>query len=128
MCETPPQVPDHVLQNAESLLLVLLEKAMLTACEYVKAANRSTVTSTDIQYALMYEAHEFWQREDIEERCAAVAHEDCEDCEEFTRANDSACDLAKKMNMYHDTWNTWAPDEPAAQAMKRAIDQKFKSV
>lgn len=119
------------------MMLVLMEKAFGNAAYYTKEAGRSTVTSTDLKMALMYECHEFASREDIEDQFAKVWNEtqvdsDVSDESESGSDDDEADEpfsfaktddaLVIKMNTYWDTWDSWEPSDSVQVALKKAID------
>lgn len=128
--------------KAVALMLELVERAADSAAEYAHAANRSTVTATDIRYALMYEAHEFWERHDLESNVTdkynaiktdsegsssdsaseSESEQSLDDDAVFTRADDSVSDFAAKVNHYHDNWHSWNPSDPIIIALKNSID------
>ena len=131
-------LPREFEAKVESMLQVLLEKAMGTASHYVKAAKRNAITPTDMKYAMMFEAHEFWDRPDLEERFGEIYTDaiddseseydsDSESCEaddsgdEFCEADDSDA-IAAKMNKYAREWSSWNPEDPLQIALKNAID------
>ena len=129
---------EEFLKKVESMLQVLVENAVTTAAQYATAAGRDIVTPTDMKYAMMYEAHEFWNRKELEERFEEIFNDDseseyCTDSEssesekegQFTRAADESCELAQKMNAYHDTWDKWEPEDTLMKSMKNAIDSQF---
>ena len=131
--------------KVQSMLQVLLEKAVESAAHYVKAANRNTLTPTDIKYALMYEAHEFWERPELDDRFEEVYNEtldgsssdpnsesDCEsgsESEHSGQEDDPFCEannddtIACKMNTYAREWNSWKPVDVLQMALKNAIDK-----
>lgn len=134
----PPKLDPEFLENVNALMLTLLEKAFVGAAFYAKEANRNTVTPGDVKIALMYEAHEFWNHSDLEEKVAEYKELDSEnedysdssdidevdDDVEFTRAESTHPKIIT-MNNYYDTWHTWEPEDSTVIALKHAIDSKF---
>ena len=59
---------EELVLKIEAILCELMQSAMVTAGEYANSAKRNCVTSTDMRYAMIYEAHEFWNRPDLEEK------------------------------------------------------------
>ena len=49
-----------------TIIALLLEKAMDTASKYTDHSNRNTVTDKDVMIALKYEAHEFFERDELD--------------------------------------------------------------
>ena len=131
-----PTEPDpDFLENVNALMLTLLEKAMISAAFYAKEAKRDTVTPGDIRIALMYEAHEFWNHTDLDQKVAEYKEFDSEDesdssdIEEvedvpFTRAESNHPKIIT-MNNFYDTWNTWEPYDSTVKSLKKAIDTHF---
>lgn len=122
--------------KVQSILMVLLEKAIGSAAMYMKAAGRNTLTAMDMKYGMMYEAHEFFSRDDLEEKFAefyeaSSEDEDSdgedgptevdEDDEPFTKAT-SDDPVIVKMNRYCDEWKSWHPTDPIQLALKNTID------
>lgn len=132
-----PIKPDpELLKNVNALLLVLLEKAMIGAAFYAKEAKRNSVTPGDIRIALMYEAHEFWNHTDLDEKVAEYREFDSEneesDSSDIEEVEDIAFTFAEsnhpkviKMNNFFYTWNTWKPEDSTVIALKKAIDANF---
>jgi len=134
----PPELDPIFLQNVHALLFTLLEKAMTNAAFYANEANRDIVTPGDIKIALMFEAHEFWNRDDIEEKVqeykAYTSDDDDSDDDpdeieevedvEFSRAT-TLHPKTITMNHYYDSWSSWEPTDPTVIALKNAIDSKF---
>lgn len=50
-----------------SILLTLIQKAVVLAAKYSKSSGRDNLSSMDMIYALQYYAHEFNNEEDLEE-------------------------------------------------------------
>ena len=135
-----PTEPDpEFLENVNALMLTLLEKAMIDAAFYAKEAKRDTVTPGDIRIALMYEAHEFWNHTDLDEKVAEYREfdSDSEDSNSsyIEEVEDVPFTIAESnhpkiitMNNFYDTWNTWEPDDSTVIALKNAIDTNFKEM
>lgn len=132
------QEPDpDFMARANTLLLTLIIKAFQGAAFYVKEANRTVVTPQDVKIALMYEAHEFWNHDDLEETVQEIETQEIEekdsDEEEIEFEDDDAPftfaesddPKIKLMNQYYHEWDTWVPTDPLVIALKKAIDEKF---
>ena len=50
-----------------SILLTLIQKAVVLAAKYSKSSGRDNLSSTDMIYALQYYAHEFNNEENLED-------------------------------------------------------------
>ena len=136
------EIDPEILKTTEGLMITLIEKAVLSAAKYAKSAGRDNVSSTDMIYALQYEAHEFMNHEDLEERIeenkpmsesddegepeSDESDDENDTAEEFTRAPDEDL-LCKKINEYHDNWNTWIPVERTEIVMKNAVDKVIQN-
>ena len=152
--EARPGADPHALdfmQKVASILRVLTEQAMHTACAFCKACGRSVVVERDVALALKYEAHEFFKR-DIEQRFDEAlsnerthsyeSEEDSEDggsdeesaeesteeeeeayTQEFVVGDERARQMHAQMRAYGDSWCTWQPEDPIAQLMKNSIDR-----
>ena len=140
--DTSNGVCESMEETGGAILQVLLEKAVESGIYYMKAAERTTLTATDMTYGMMYEAHEFMERpeleenvqqaideeEDSEEESDTTEIEEMEDAEEeFTRVNSNDPKIVK-MNEYYDTWGSWNPDDPIIKALKNSIDRSMSNV
>jgi histone H3/H4 len=148
------QVDETLLKKIKGIMTHFMENAITVGCRYVKASDRDMLTSTDIMYALKYQARTYLDNieqianiEDIFDKYAesddiesddnesesddnesesddneseSVSEEEEE--EHFTRCDDSTDPLIKDMNMYHDTWDQWVPDNPIQTLLKNAVD------
>lgn len=151
----------ELIKKIKGIMLHFMERAIIIGSEYAIAAGRDIVTSTDILYALQYQARTYLDHientaniesifdkyaeevsdpeedsedsdEDPEEDSDEDPEEDSDedpdedlDEEEFTRCENPPNDLIKDMNLYHDTWDSWTPDNPFQQLLKNAVDQTF---
>ena len=138
-------IDNSFTKNTSAALSVLIKKSIQTGVHYVKCAGRTILTAEDMKIALMYEAHEYFKHEDLEEEIHAQlletneSDESCsesdESCsendesvheiEKFTRAPDNDA-IVKQMNYYYDTWDLWNPDDPLQKALKQSIDANFQ--
>lgn len=131
-------IPEDFLKSVIGVLRVLFEDSMMSAQRFAKVCGRTQVTGRDMYFALMYEAHEFFDRDDLETRFlkqSAVESDDEEDeaesseeDEEVTEAYSTDCVVPddqgfhKAVMMYAQQWETWMPEDPMKQMLKRAID------
>ena len=135
------------LRKAVSIMKVLTEEALKTSERFCKACGRSIITGTDMYYALMFEAHEFFEK-DIDERYfqeLEIENQhtyDTEESDEETdeedeqenekQANEEAytieCKIPSELEFhskiieYSTTWRSWFPTDPVKQMIKRSID------
>lgn len=142
------EIPPSFLRNMLGLLELLVEEAAGSAATFTASCGRKTVTGTDMRIALMYEAHEFFdklERKEVEERFCSIVSRlqredetesvddeeggDDDDDEEgegddepsldFVRGDES---LHAKMRTYYEEWEGWNPSDEMQQMLKRAID------
>lgn len=151
-------VDETLLKKIKGIMTHFMENAITVGCRYVKASGRDTLTSTDIMYALKYQARTYLdnieqitniedifdkyaesednsEEDDIEDNIEDNSEDDIEDNSEdnseddidecFTRCDDSTDPLIKDMNLYHDTWDQWVPDNPIQTLIKNAVDNVF---
>lgn len=59
------KIQDDLLLKVEALLITLLEKSIHVAAIYVNESKRNTITSTDMLYAIQYQAREFFKNENL---------------------------------------------------------------
>jgi hypothetical protein len=50
------------MRKTVAIMKVLTREALSTSCRFVKSCGREYVTGNDMYYALMYEAHEFFEK------------------------------------------------------------------
>ena len=68
------QIPDDLKLKINAIMLTLIEKSIDIAVKYSKSSGRNNISSTDLLYALQFQAHEFLDEKDLVERC--IANED----------------------------------------------------
>ena len=124
-----PQSEEY-MQAMSNILVPVLERAMLLACEYSKACGRSAILMKDVEYAMKYCAmHEVGQKigsyfpeiydDDEDDEDDIEILEECEG--DFTRY--SGDDVGtNKINESYDLWDSWVPMNPSEQLLKNAID------
>lgn len=135
------------LRKTVSIMKVLSEEAMKTAEKFTKTCGRSIITGNDMYYALMYEAHEFFDkdiddrffREFAEEKEHSYETEDEEDDtdsvddQSFNEDNEEnytiECKLPENRDFhatvlkYSNEWRNWFPEDPVKSMIKNAIDK-----
>lgn len=149
LISTDVSVDETLLKKIKGIMIHFMENAITVGCRYVHAAGRDTLTSTDVLYALRYQArtyldnientpnieelfdkHAESESEEDESESESESEDESEseedECEEcFTRCDDSTDPLIKDMNRYHDTWNQWVPDNHIQMLLKNAVDNVF---
>jgi len=129
------EAPTLDLVHLHNLLIKFAKKSVLFAAHYSTHAGRTNLSGTDELYALQYLCHEFFNVCNLNESVSDSdsGEEDSDSGEEdsdsgeadddlFTRANDDD-DVCAKMNMYHDTWNSWEPTDEIEIILKRNVDK-----
>lgn len=138
--EREVNLSEEFLVKVQCTLQVLIEKSFESAIIYCKASGRTGITAEDMKYAMIYECHEFWERQDLEERVDELYNESDEDSDEetsdeddiefmneenmepFTKAENGINEQIDKMNRYVETWDTWNPQDPLISSLKNAIN------
>lgn len=141
-------VQKDFLRKTVAIMKVLTEEAIKTAERFVKACGRTVVTGNDMYYSLMYEAHEFFNK-DIDERFMTEltnerehTYETDEEEEDEETSGEEDVDQEKIENFsiecigeyeekefhsqvlkYADDWRNWFPDDPVKLLIKNAIDK-----
>ena len=132
--------PDEELLNyLQNLLLIFAEKSIFYGSHYAKCAGRDNLSGMDTLYALQYMSHEFLNLEDLPESIAEKLSEsesdidtesDTDNEEEddvFTRASDED-PICKKMNDYHDNWDSWTPVDDIQILLKQNVDKTINTI
>lgn len=135
MVQEPPSLSEEYLHGVQSILLTLMSECFTFAEMYARSAGRDNISSTDLLYALQYQTHEFLNTENLEQKIDDVRQMDSDtesseidddsDDEDFTRSFSKDKTIVQ-MNLYHDQWGSWEPQDPMARLLKDAIDSKFK--
>lgn len=140
--------PDLKLK-INAIMFTLIEKAIDVGVKYSKSSGRNNLSSTDLLYALQYQAHEFLDYPDLTEKCienediiqeiesdedeydfeteSEEENEENKENEEFCRSN-SNDPIVSKMNEYHDSWNDWNPEDEIRRLIKKSINQHFLNI
>ena len=130
---------EEIPKSLSDLVLPVMESATVLGAHYAKACGRDTVTAQDVQIGLMYAARnvagkqigtlfpeiyeEEWEEVEDEEEKARLQEEAEEVDEEETFTRYSGDDeMMNKMNECQDTWDTWVPETPLEESLKRAVD------
>lgn len=145
---TENQLNDYQLdfmRKSVAIMKVLTEESLKTAERFTKACGRTMVTATDMQYALMFEAHEFFDK-DIDQRFYRALSEEREhdyDTEEEDEEEDDESELETEPDEEHSTqcklenekyfhaqvmkyvkdWEQWHPQDPVKRLIKSSIDK-----
>ena len=148
-----PKLDEYTTLKINIILKKYMEYAVKDAAEYCHAAGRNTLTSTDIEYALKYQAHVFIINDTLLDECQKEFYDtvssssthtlwadveettdeddqttDEDDDEEFTRCDCSDNEKINKMNDYFDQWELWKPDDSIYQSIKKSIDRTFHPI
>jgi hypothetical protein len=137
----------EMIRKIKGIMMHFMERAIIIGSEYAVAAGRDIVTSIDILYALQYQARTYMDHvantanieslfdkyseeesesesdSDLDEESDSDSDEDSD--ETFTRCENPTNDLIRDVNLYHDTWDSWTPDNPFQQLLKNAVDHTF---
>jgi hypothetical protein len=122
-----------MMQTFIDILTPVLEGSIVLAAHYATQSGRSTVTATDVEYAIKYLAMNH-----VGDRIGSMFPElynssssDDESVEEvdeldepFMRYTSGADEWCTGMNKAWDDWDQWVPGCPAEELLKRAIDEK----
>ena len=131
------------LKKTICILKILTEESIKTAQRFVNTCGRTIVTGNDMYYALMYEAHEFFQK-DFDARF----YDELEDAQHLSDESDGEEDneeinsdevnnevytiecvipqdsgFHKKVLKYATEWRDWFPEDPVHKIIKDAIDK-----
>ena len=126
----------------------MTQEAIKTAERFTKACGRTYVTGNDMYYALMFEAHEFFEKnieeqffEELEterQHTYETEDEDDEESEEDRESreseneeemytielkDDSEKDFHALVIQYSNEWRDWLPEDPVKQLLKGCIDK-----
>ena len=133
------------LRQTVAIMKVLTQEAMKTSERFTKACGRSQITGNDMYYALMYEAHEFFDKdidarftEELAEERTHTYYTDDEDEDdegnEYEESNENeekyTIDLIiekekefhTKIIKYANEWRQWFPEDPVKMMIKKSID------
>jgi len=152
-----PECPESLKSKIHEILLKLMGEAVIIGAKYAHVAGRNYVSSTDILYALQYQAHTFCTEDNLQtelendettlpveflddEHETESDNEDDEDDESENDEDESNDDdleyftrahsddpLIIAMNTYHDEWEQWMPVNIIQQMLKDAIINNFTS-
>lgn len=124
---------------ALEILKPVIESAVLIASNYCKACGRSTVTSKDMAYGMMFSARyvtgkqigslfpEIYEEDSDEEEEDEEMEEVDDDEEPWTRYEGSD-EMMIKVNQCADTWESWVPESPVEESLKNAIDNSLRDI
>lgn len=140
-----------MLHKLVALVKTLMQDALNSAEQFVKACGRSMIQDKDISMALKYETHHFLLQGDSldkkfqtnleEEKNHTYDTEDEEtsdeeeesenegvvEDEEYTmslKSNDAKLiEMHEKFIKYHNEWDSWEPDDPVSIFLKNAVDK-----
>lgn len=101
------------MRKTVCILKILAEEAMSTAERFVKTCGRTIITGNDMYYALMYEAHEFFQKDfdarfyeefEKESQHTYMTDEESEDSEEESGEEAEENDDSKMQETKHEAY------------------------
>ena len=132
-------VYDDFIKKSVVILTLLSEDAIGTAQRFCEACGRNIIAAEDMKYALMYEAHEFFNREDMETRFSTEMNleddsgeeedsQETEDEETQTEEEEYSIQCVQDTEFYNQvleyvvTWKDWNPNDPVVLLIKNAID------
>jgi hypothetical protein len=122
------------ISSATGLLQPILESSMIIAGHYVKACNRKTITSVDVQYGMKYAARNlvgkhvgtlFPEDEDEESESDDDSIEEVEEDEEPFVKYSGDDKFLNDVNEAADTWDTWTPTNLIETMLKDSIDKLY---
>ena len=115
------------------ILIPVLEKSMIFACEYSKACGRTVVTGEDMEYAMkyctMYKVGEsigsvfpdIYNEEESDSDEESIEEVDPDECPPFERYSGND-EIFIQMNKAYDQWDSWQPQSPVEEMLKNAIN------
>jgi hypothetical protein len=133
------------MRKSVSMMNILAEEALETSVRFAKCCGRNVVQPQDMHYALMYEAHEFFEK-DIDSRFFQnleqeqthtydTEEEDDEEDEEKQPEETIEEEYTDKLMLkeeeefhqkvldYAKNWDNWFPDDSVKQLIKQSIDK-----
>ena len=124
---------------ALEILKPVIESAVLIASNYCKACGRSTVTSKDMAYGMMFAARYVTGKqigslfpeiygEDSDEEEEEEEIEEVDDDEEPWTRYEGPDETMIKVNQCADTWDSWEPESPVEESLKNAIDNSLRDI
>jgi len=127
-------------QRIVAMVTAFTDKAVRSACIFVKHSKRDMVTVEDIKRAMMLEVFMFMKRPGIQEETEEIrrqifygdsddedesgdegAEEEADEEAEF-RESECACALCKCINNIYDRWNPWVPTNTWQTILRKHID------
>lgn len=139
------------LRKTVALMKILTQQAMKTSERFTKACGRTQITGNDMYYALMFEAHEFFDRDELytrffeelehEKEHTYYTDDEEEESEEENDENpteeeievdetynielkvDSEEEFHSKVIKYSNEWREWFPEDPVKSMIKNCIDK-----
>ena len=133
--------------NIISLVTLFGVNAMENAAQYITYCDRPGITKEDLIYGMRYEVFEFLNDPNIYKKANKIKDElideddddsDWEDIDDLilpdeeitsfarideSKINDENREFIEKMHHYYDMWNSWEPQTPLENILKRAIDK-----
>lgn len=148
---TTNEYDEILMKRVQAIMSMFLEKAIILGARYMQAANRTTLTSLDMLYALQYQAKYFIDdieknvnlennlkafensesesesEDETDSELTEYSDSDSDSDDDFTRADDTDT-VISEMNRVHDTWSEWCPSNRIQQLVKESIDSTYSSI
>ena len=129
-----------------SIILLIIQKSFETASTYFNHSNRNGFSYDDILIGFKYEAHNFFDRPELDTdfpRMLKLINEmsqneddEYDEYDEYDEddegidvvhndrfeMNTCECELCKKCNLHASEWDDWKPDDPIQLLVKSIID------
>ena len=118
------------------MFIPVMEMATYAAARYANACDRNTVTAMDMEYGMKYAAMSqvgkqvgsyFPELYDSDSETEDTVSESGSTDDEFTRYT-GADESIIEVNRAYDSWNSWVPENLLEIMIKKAIDEKNKTV
>lgn len=126
---------EDFIKACQDITLPVLEQGMTLAAKYSIACNRTSVTSTDVEYCMKYAGMNLFGEKigsiypEIYEDSDSSDESDIEEVDEslpenqFTRYQGDD-ELMNKINEAYDNWDNWKPQSPIEMLLKKSIDSQ----
>jgi hypothetical protein len=140
-------IDENVARKMVGIVMTMIAAATETAATYAEHAGRKFVHPDDVHRGLMYQAREFFKRENLEEEVAEMeqdiydsdvetdvtsdsesdenddAADDKNDPEETWTRSVCQCETCSTANAHYDSWNEWIPSDDVERFIKCSVDK-----
>ena len=125
---------EQYIETITDLVLPVFEKSTILAAEYSRACGRDTLIPEDLEYSMKYcamktvgdtigpmfpEIYDEVDSDDSDEEMDCVPVEDCPIFERYSGTDPKFI----LINEAYDSWNSWVPQNPVEQMLKKATDE-----